>query len=313
MLKAIRKKGESSMYNTSVRKRIDNSMSKSIPLNSKKGLIISRVLSYSILIIIVIMCLFPFYLLVVNSTREHSEIQRGFSLWFGRNFLINMKAVTGNTNMPVFRALFNSFYISALTALLATYFSTLTAYAIHVYNFRLKKIAYIFILLIMMIPSQVSSIGFLKMMYQIELVDTPLPLFLPAIASPIVVFFIKQYMESTLQIDMIEAARIDGSNEVRTLHRIIFPILMPAIAVQLIFTFVGAWNNFYMPAMILQTQNKLTIPIIIAQLRSVGNPEAFNMGTVYMLLFMAIFPVLILYLILSRFIISGVTLGSVKG
>ena len=207
--------------------------------------------------------------------------------------------------------MFNSLFIAGSTALLCTYFSALTAYAIHAYNFKLKKVAYVFILAIMMVPVQVSTLGFVDLMGKVGLMDSYIPLIIPAIAAPIVFFFLKQYMDSTLPLEIIEAARIDGSGEFKTFNRIVIPIMKPAIAVQLIFTLllVGITISFLVDYKIKQQENPSNL---IAQLRSADFLK-FDMGQVYMLIFLAIFPVILIYLFLSKYIVQGVAVGSVKG
>jgi multiple sugar transport system permease protein len=271
-----------------------------------------RLICYIVLIILVFICLFPFFILLINSTRSHPDIQKGFSFLPGKTFGINLNNVLDNDNLPVVKGMFNSLFIAGSTALLCTYFSALTAYAIHAYNFKLKKVAYVFILAIMMVPVQVSTLGFVDLMGKVGLMDSYIPLIIPAIAAPIVFFFIKQYMDSTLPLEIIEAARIDGSGEFKTFNRIVIPIMKPAIAVQLIFTFVTSWNNYFLPSLIIRSNNKKTLPILIAQLRSADFLK-FDMGQVYMLIFLAIFPVILIYLFLSKYIVQGVAVGSVKG
>ena len=122
----------------------------------------------------------------------------------------------------------------------------------------------------------------------------------------------KQYMESVLPMEIVEAARVDGSNEFYTFNRIILPMLKPALAVQLIFSFVQSWNNYFLPSLILTKAEYKTVPIMIAQLRS-ADYSKFDMGKVYMFILLAILPVLIVYIFLSKSIIKGVTAGSVKG
>ncbi len=271
-----------------------------------------RIVSYVVLGILSFLCLFFFIILIVNTTRSHFEIQRGFSLIPGLSIVDNLKAVLSNSNIPVLSGIKNSLIVSVLTAGLSVYFSAMTAYGIHAYRFRFRKIAFGFILLIMMMPTQVSALGFVNLVTKIGLADTLIPLFLPSIASPVVFYFMIQYMESNLPHAVIEAARIDGSNELATFNRIVIPMVKPALAVQAIFTFVGAWNNYFMPALIISSSEKKTLPILIAQLRSADFLK-FDMGQVYTLIAVAILPVIIVYLMLSKFIVSGVALGSVKG
>jgi len=289
---------------------INNSLNK-----TKKGrasLIISRTICYIILILITLMCVLPFYILAINASRSSVQIGAGFSGIPGKFFIINFKKLMNTEEYPVIRALFNSLIISGSCAILTTYFSAMTAFGLHLYNFKLKNAAFIFIMAVMMIPTQVSTLGFLKLIYFFNLNDNYIPLIVPSIAAPIVFFFMKQYMESVLPFEVVEAARIDGSNEFRTFNFIVIPIIKPAIAVQAIFAFVSSWNNYFVPALVINTTQKKTIPLLIASLRSADYAK-FDLGLTYMLIFIAIIPALIVYLILSKYIIKGVTLGSVKG
>lgn len=273
---------------------------------------LTRTVCYIILILISLMSLFSFYVLVINATRSHPDIQKGFSFLPGGSFFYNVKNLLENENLPVVRGIFNSLFVSSCVAIVTTYFSALTAYAIHAYDFRFKRAAFAFIMMIMMVPSQVTALGFVRLMDQFGFMDTFIPLIIPSAASPIVFFFMKQYMEATLPLAIVEAARIDGSNEFYTFNRIVLPIMKPAIAVQGIFSFVQSWNNYFVPSLILKSADHKTLPLLIAQLRNADYLK-FDMGQVYMLITIAIVPVIIVYLLLSKFIIRGITLGSVKG
>lgn len=271
-----------------------------------------RIISYTVLLLLTILCLLPFYILLVNATRSHPDIQKGFSFLPGKSLITNLKNVLGNENLPVVHGIVNSLFISGCNAILTTYFSSLTAYAIHAYEFKFKKALFLFILMIMMVPVQVSTLGFIDLMQKLKLMDSFIPLITPSIAAPVVFFFMKQYMESNLAVEIIEAARIDGSGEFRTFNNIVLPIIKPAIAVQAIFAFVNTWNNYFVPSLIIKTNTKKTLPILIAQLRSADFLK-FDMGQLYMLIAIAIFPVIIVYICLSKFIVRGVAAGSIKG
>ena len=282
---------------------------------NKKGriqLLISRIVVYAILVFLTILCLFSFYLLIINSTRSNGQLQAGFSALPQGHFIENLVNAWNDASINIPRGMVNSFFIAACSAILTTYFSALTAYGIHVYNFRLKKVAFFFILAVMMIPPQVSAVGYIQLMYKLKLTNNYLPLILPSIASPVVFFYMKQYLESMLSLEMVEAARVDGSSEFRTFNQIVLPIMKPAIAVQMIFSFVTSWNNYFIPTLLLDKAHMKTVPIMIAQLRS-ADYSKFDMGKVYMFILLAILPVLIVYICLSKFIIKGVTSGSVKG
>lgn len=274
------------------------------------GLHARRVIAYIALIIITFFCLFWFYVLFINATRSNGELQSGFTPIPSTHLMENWKNLLAGT-LPVWSGLVNSLIVSTGCAVLGVYFSTMTAYAIHAYDFKLKKYAYPFILMIMMIPTQVTALGFVQLVSNMKLEDSLIPLIVPAIASPVTFFYMKQYMESALPLSLIEAARIDGSGEFRTFNAIVLPLMKPAIAVQAIFGFVSSWNNYFTPALILHDDKKKTLPILIAQLRS-ADWLKFDMGQVYVMIAFSIFPVIIVYLILSKHIVQGVALGSVK-
>lgn len=280
----------------------------------KKGLKVrgTRIFIYVVLVLLTIICLFPFYILVINATRAHADIQKGFSMLPGCAFLFNLKNVLNNENLPVLLGTRNSLFIAGCGAVLSTYFSTLTAYAIHAYEFRWKKQIFIFILLIMMVPGQVSALGFIRWMDTLHLMNNFIPLIVPSIAAPAVFFFMKQYMDSNLPMEIVEAARVDGAKEFYTFNKIIIHMMKPAIAVQMIFSFVGNWNNYMIPSLILKEDEMKTLPILIAQLRTADFLK-FDMGQVYMLIFMAIIPVCLVYMALSRYIVGGLAVGSIKG
>ncbi|MCR4589763.1 MAG: carbohydrate ABC transporter permease [Lachnospiraceae bacterium] len=270
-----------------------------------------RFIAYLVLILASFLCLFWFYVLFINATRSNSELKSGFAALPGAYLIENWNSLKNGT-LPVFNGLFNSFFIATCAAALSTYFSTMTAYAIHAYEFRLKKFMFAFILMVMMIPTQVTALGFLQLIGRMNLDDSFIPLIIPSIASPAVFFYMKQYMDSMLPLSLIEAARIDGAGEFRTFNQIVVPLMKPAIAVQAIFSFVYSWNNYFTPALVLHTDTKKTLPILIAQLRS-ADWLKFDMGQVYMMIAFSIFPVILVYLVLSKFIVGGVTLGGVKG
>ena len=265
-----------------------------------------------ILIALSFLCLFFFYILIVNATRSHAELQRGFSALPGKYFLENLKNVANDGTFPMFQGIINSLVVSACSAALCTYFSSLTAYGLYAYDFKMKKAAFTFIMAILVMPTKVTAMGFLRLITNMGMYDSLLPLIIPSIASPSVFYFMYSYLESSLPLSLVEAARIDGSGEFKTFNKIVLPIMKPAIAVQAIFTFVGSWNNYFVPALVIQSKDKMTVPILIATLRGADYMN-FDMGKIYMMITVAIVPIILVYLILSKYIIEGVTLGGVKG
>ena len=277
----------------------------------KNGSSFRTVFAHIVLILLSFMCLFFFYVLIINATRSHADLQKGFSALPGKNFLENLKNVANDGSFPMFRGILNSIVVSGCSAVLCTYFSSLTAYGLYAYEFKARKAAFTFIMAILVMPTQVTAMGFLRLVTKMGLYDSLLPLIIPSIASPAVFYFMYSYLQSSLPLSLVEAARIDGSGEFHTFNRIVIPIMKPAIAVQAIFTFVGSWNNYFVPALIIQSKNKMTVPILIATLRGADYMN-FDMGKIYMMITVAIVPIIIVYLLLSKYIIAGVTLGGVK-
>jgi multiple sugar transport system permease protein len=180
-----------------------------------------------------------------------------------------------------------------------------------VYQWKLKNAFFSFILAVMMIPAQITLIGFYQMVYKIHMTNNLLMLILPAIASPAMVFFMRQYMIPSLSLEIVQSARIDGAREFFIFNHIALPIMKPAIATQAIFTFVASWNNLFTPLVLLTNQKKYTLPIMISLLR--GDIYKTEYGSVYLGLSLTALPLIIVYLLLSKYIIAGVALGSVKG
>lgn len=283
------------------------------PNKKEKGIGIKtrRTIAYAVLIFMVVLCLFWFYVLIINATRSNGEMSKGFTPIPSSHLWTNWTNLLKGT-LPVWSGLINSLIVAVCSAVLSVYFSTMTAYAIHAYDFKLKKPIFTFILMVMMIPTQVTALGFVQLISKMKLEDSFIPLIIPTIAAPITFYYIIQYMESNLPISLVEAARIDGSGEFHTFNRIVLPLMKPAISVQMIFTFVSSWNNYFIPALVLHSDKKKTLPILIAQLRAADFLK-FDMGQVYVMILFSILPVVVVYLFLSRNIVGGVAAGGVKG
>ncbi len=275
---------------------------------------IKSAIYFVICVIITLICLVPIYLLIVNATHSHNElIQTPVSLIPGGNIVPNVKAiVTQYTNWNVWRGYANSLIIAGGSTILTVFFSAMTAYGLTVYDFRIRDGAYTFILAVMMIPIQVTSTGFVQFMVgTLGLANSFIPLIVPAIAAPAIVFYMRQYMKSSFPLDIVEAARIDGCNEFRTFISIAIPMMKPAIAVQAIFAFVQNWNNYYTQNMILLSKaERFTMPMMIQKVLRVD--KNINLGAQYAAVMLSIVPIVVIYVCLSKFIVGGVALGGVK-
>lgn len=275
----------------------------------KEALLLKKILIYVLMIFFALLAIVPIYLMMVNATRSNAQINDGISLIPGNNTIYNWKNLT-NRSFKISQGFGNSAFIAFFSTLLGVYFSALTAYGIHVYNFKGRNILWGFILIVIMIPGTLSFIGFYQFMAAIKLTDSYIPLIIPSIAAAGTVLFLKQYMESILSKELIDAGRIDGANEFYIFNLIMLPIFLPAIAAQSIFSFVGSWNNFTLPFVLLSDQKKYTLPMLVQSLR--GDIYRTEYGSIYLGVAVSLVPVLIFYAFMSRFIISGITMGSVK-
>jgi len=272
--------------------------------NSKRSMI------YVFCTFLSILALLPFWLMIVNATRSSTQISQGVSL-IPSNALANNWAVIQKTkNFDVFLGLRNSAIISFGSTILGVYFSALTAYGFQVYRFKGRKFLWAVVMAIIMIPGQVVGTGFTMFMYQLGLTNNFIPLIIPAIASASTVFFFKQYLESNLQISLVEASRIDGGGEFFTFNRIIMPIMVPAMATMGIMAMIGSWNNYLTPLMLLTKAELKTLPMLVNNLR--GDVYRTEFGSIYLGLTMTALPLMVVYFAFSKYIIAGVALGGVK-
>ena len=279
-------------------------------LNNKENRVM-KIVIYVVCIFLAILSVLPFWIMIVNATRSTTEIQQhAISLIPSSYMMNNIKILLGKSFNPIV-GFGNSLIISIGATVLAIYFSSLTAYAQVAYNWKLRNAFFSFIMVVMMIPAQVTMIGFYQMVYKIHMTNKLSMLILPAIASPTMVFFMRQYLQPTLSMEMVQAARIDGAKEFMIFNRIVLPIMKPAIATQAIFSFVASWNNLFTPLVLLTDQKKYTMPIMVSLLK--GDIYKTEYGSVYMGLTLTVLPLIIVYLLLSKYIIAGVALGGVKG
>ncbi|MCL2034251.1 MAG: carbohydrate ABC transporter permease [Oscillospiraceae bacterium] len=272
---------------------------------------IFKIIIYPICVLLSVMSILPFWVMFMNGTRSTPEIQRqAFSMLPSVHLFDNLNILLVGKSFDPWIGFVNSLTISTFATLCAVYFSSLTAYALVAYRWKAQKAFFAFILAVMMIPAQVTTIGFYQFMWSIGMTNSFLPLIIPAVASPAIVFFMRQYLYATLSIDIVNSGRIDGAGEFHIFNAIIIPIMKPAIATQAIFVFVATWNNFFLPLVLLTDSKKYTMPIMVSLLR--GDTYRTEFGTVYLALSLSVLPLFVMYFTLSRYIIAGVALGGVK-
>ena len=296
--------------------------------SEKATLAARRAWCYLVLVLISFLCLFFFYVLVINSTRTHFEIQKGFSLMPGKSIITNFRNVLTDANIPVISGIRNSLLVSACSAALSVYFSALTAYGIYAYNFKFKKAAFAIILLIMTMPTQVSALGFLQLITKMGLKNSFIPLILPSIAAPTVFFFMKQYLDASLPMEIVEAARIDGASNMRIFFSVVLPMSTPVLATVTLYYAVAYWSNYFAGVMYITDANLKPLQQymfdLVTQATSLQDSSG-NFGDVNQAMnvsgeniraatiVVSTIPILCVYPFLQKYFVKGITIGSVKG
>ncbi|MAT41329.1 MAG: ABC transporter permease [Anaerolineaceae bacterium] len=268
-----------------------------------------RTLVYIVLIFLLVITIIPIWILLVNATRSTFEIQQGVSILPSTHVIENYNILLGR-GLNLWQGFSNSLFVSVTSTIISVYFGLLTAYGIVVYDFPGKKALYNFILVLVMIPMQLSIIGFYQYMSKLGLTDNYASLILPTIASAGTVFFAKQYLESIVIQELIDAGRIDGSSELGIFHRIMLPIAAPGAFTMAIFAFVASWNNFFNAFILITSRSKYTLPMLVKTLQ--GDVYRTEYGSIYLGLAITVVPIIIIYAIFSKYIVSGIAMGAVK-
>ena len=290
-------------------------MANDVKLHSiKKNETALKVVIYVVSIFFSIMTLFPFVMLICNSYKSTYEVQASTLSLFSKepikNLQFNWKQITSKDAFHPGVGFRNSFIVATLSTILNVYFSCLTAYAITAYEWKLREGFNAMIMAVMMIPGTVTMIGFFQFAYSIGLVNKLSALILPSIAAPMVVFFMRQYLQASLSMEIVQSARIDGAGEFRIFNQIVIPLMKPAIATQAIFAYVGSWNNLFSPMILLTDKNKKTLPVMVSLLN--GDIYKKEYGAIYLGLLITVLPLIVVYAFLSKYIVEGVALGGVK-
>ncbi len=274
-----------------------------------------KVVRYVIILAVTAFTMFPIVVMFINSTRSSSQIVgNGISFIPGGMVAENFAKFFTSTEtagvISLLRCIRNSIIIATGYCLFATYFGAMTAYGFETYKFKGKKQLWAVIIPAMMIPNHAAIIGFMKIVKTLGLIDSYIPLIIPAIATPSVVYFIRLYLQMVPLGEIVEAARIDGCGEFGIFNRIILPTIKPAVAIQMIMTFVTCWNNSLSPNMLLVDPAKKTIASYMQLF--VGEKSASYNPDTYVALLLSSVPTMAIYILCSRYIVSGITLGAVK-
>ncbi len=250
----------------------------------------------------------PFYFMFVFATHSRTEI---FSLpppvFFGDDFFNNLKILT--ERMPFWRNLGWSLYVALASTALTLLFCSMAGYAFAMYEFRFKKTLFALVMGTMLLPSFMNMIPTFMIMDALGWIDQPRALYLPGAASAFGIFLMRQFVSSTIPKDLVEAGRMDGCGEFSIYLRVVLPLLKPAMGTLGLVTFIASWNNFIGPLIVMRSPEMYTLPLA---LRSLQSPVDTEWGALMTGSAIATIPLLILFAISSRQLISGLTTGAVK-
>lgn len=271
---------------------------------------IKKVLVNLLLVIGGVFMVFPFYWMVVLSTHSTQEIFKfPPPILFGNYFLKNYYMVV--KTIPLWRNMINSALVAGITVLLVLLFCSLAGYAFAMYNFPGKKFLFTMMLMTMMIPYLVTIVPWFIMMTKFGWVNNYYGLIIPNAASAFGIFWMRQYISQSFPLELMDAAKIDGCPEWQIFFRIAMPILKPGLSALGIYTFINSWNNFLQPLLILKDPNVFTIPVALSALQ--GDPtRGFDYGVLMTGATIAVAPMLVMFVFLSKYIIEGMTAGAIK-
>jgi multiple sugar transport system permease protein len=264
---------------------------------------------YAVLIGGALLASFPFYYTLVTSTHRTSAILSiPPPLWFGGDLVQNYNELIDA--LPFWNALYNSIAISTIHTVLVLFFCSLAGYGFAKFQFPGREPLFAILLATLMVPGVIGVIPFFIVMRNLGWIDSWNPLVIPGIANAFGIFWMRQYITSAVPADMMDAARIDGAHEFRIYWNIIVPVIIPALAALAILTFMGKWNDFQTPLLILKDEAKYTLPVALSTLRSLRGTE---IGVQILGATGAILPIMALFIMASRQFMSGLTAGAVKG
>lgn len=273
-----------------------------------KRIKLSHIITYIILFVLLIVCISPFYIMIMNATHSTNELYVGLDVLPGSSLLDNVKNMTAKVDMP--RGFLNSFFIAGVSTIFSAYFGAMTAFGLYEYNFKIKKIVFICLMVSMMVPGQLGIIGLFRLCNTLGMLDTYWPIILPSIANSSTIFFIMQFLRASMNKELLDSARIDGAGEAKIFHSFILVLAKPAISTMIIFNFVGYWNNFFTPMILLFSDKKFTVPLLINNL---NNGMLQDLGAKYAAIAMSVIPIIIVYCFISRYLTEGMMAGAIKG
>ena len=270
---------------------------------------ISRGLIYLFAILVAVVAFYPFFVMIISSTHDNYNIVARINILPGTHLKENFERLT--QNIDLYRGIINSLILTAAVTIIQNYFTMMAAYAFSKYNFKGKNFLFSVVLVAMMLPGQLGIIGFYKEIQALKLLNSYFTLIVPTIANCFAVFFYKQYIDGALPNELIEAAIMDGCGELTIYHKLVLPLVIPALVTQGVMTFIGTWNSYLTPLIVLNDKKKFTLPLMIATVRDATHADY---GAQYVGMLVSIIPMVIVFCFASKIIMEKISIGAaVKG
>ena len=267
----------------------------------------AAVIKQIFLIVMTLIMFFPLYIVFVMGTYYSEDIFKDLPILPSDYFLTNLKLVISK---GYFSAYFNSITVSVVSVILSVLVSTMIGFALAKYNFKGKKFIFAFVMAIMMIPGQISMIGYMLEMRKLNLINTLLPLIFTWAAHPLGAFLMMQFISDGIPDELLESARLDGCSEPGIFFKIVIPCIKSGFVTLATLVFLWSWNNYVLPLILINKQELFTIPLMVNNL---SNAFRSDYGAIMCALGLSVLPMIVIFSLCSRTFIQGIAAGAVKG
>jgi multiple sugar transport system permease protein len=276
-----------------------------------------RSIATVIMVICLIYFLMPFVWLIISATKTNADLFTTFGLGFGAQFNLfaNLQALFAQDGGVFLTWMWNTLYYSVCSAVGASLLAAIAGYVFSKYLFPGRRFMFSLILGSVMIPTTAISVPIYLLLSKVGLINTPFALILPSLVSPFGVYLMRAYVDQSVPDEILDAARVDGAGELRIFWSIVMRILSPGFVTVLLFTFVGTWNNYFLPLLVFSDPSRYPLTLGLAT----WNAEASAQGGAQLLFtlvitgsLVSITPLVVAFLFLQRFWQGGLTAGSVK-
>ena len=276
-------------------------------MNKKTKKRINAGIKQILLILMTIVMFFPLYIVFIMGTYYSEDIFKGLPVIPSDYLLENIKMVISK---GYFRAYFNSITVSVASVIISVLISSLIGFALAKYKFKGKKLIFGFIMAIMMIPGQISLIGYMLEMRKIGLINTLLPLIFTWAAHPLGAFLMTQFISDAIPDELLESGRLDGCSEPGLFFGIVVPCIKPGFLTLATLVFLWSWNNYVLPLILVNKQEMFTIPLMVNNL---SNAFRSDYGAIMCALALSVLPMIVIFSLCSKTFIKGIAAGAVKG